>query len=78
VPEKIARDIYPSPGDKSEINPMILLSETITKPYQLDAVKQKFITQRDIGWIYSTRCLAKSQNKYMFIILLKKYYLIFK
>jgi len=26
-------------------------------------VKHKFINQRDIEWVYFTRCLAKSHNK---------------
>ena len=30
---------------------------------QLYPIKQIFITQRNIKWVYSTCCIAKSQNK---------------
>ena len=45
---------------------------------QSHTIKQKVVTQIDIEWIYFSCCLAKSQNNYMFIILLKKHYLIVK
>jgi hypothetical protein len=52
---------------------MVLSSETVTRLNQLHTVKQKFTNQRDIEWVYSTYCLAKSQTNYMVIILLKKH-----